>query len=114
MSRAFAGTLWDISRFQCVREFENFFQQSGTSDRTREDRFAKVIGHLLIAIIIQGAGFRLTVKAMPDLTPFKGLCGRVCGLPVEQVDELRIRDCVREFLNIVAGDIQAELSKFEL
>jgi len=105
---------WEISRKQCLIGFERFFLQNEAHDRIREKIYSKVIGHLLVAIIVQGAGFRLTLKAHPDLTPLKNSCAKICGIPVSDVDEHQIRDCVREYLNIVGGGIQAELSRMDL
>jgi|GEM_PF-2188204 len=113
-SRSIADVVWQVSRAQSTRSFESFFSAPAQQSGSLPGDGGAVLGHMVVAIIIQGEGFRLTLKAHADLGPLREVCAKVCGLEEAQLDELRIRDCVREYMNILAGVIQSEFSKVNL
>jgi hypothetical protein len=113
LSSSLASVVWKLCRAQSRRSFESFFQTPAADSGFSESQVGRVLGHIVVAIILQGEGFRLTLKAHSDLAPLREICAKVCGLPLEEVDELRIRDCLREYLNILAGVLQSEMSKVD-
>jgi hypothetical protein len=113
-SQTLANVVWALCRTQSSRNFASFFQTEGSLGASAVADGSSVLGHIVVAIIIQGEGVRLTLKAHADLGPLRSVCAKVCGLGLVEVDELRIRDCVREYLNILAGAIQSEFSKVNL
>jgi hypothetical protein len=114
LSLDLARVVWEMTQAQSLKSFELFFTVSSIKSEFVEVAPATPLGHLLVAIIVQGNGIRLTLKVHSDIEPMREVSAQVCGLPVLEMNETRVRDCLREYLNILAGAIQSELSKVDI
>lgn len=103
-----------IVRSQAIKSFSVFFSEPSAENRSFKASANLVHAHFLVAIIMQGAGLRMTFKVHADSGPIREVCARASNCTIEEVTEVRMRDCLREFANILAGTVQSEFSKMDL
>ncbi len=92
-------------------QFAGFFNVEGVTIQDIPSQGNKVLGHILSSILVQGMGFRITLKYHSDLAPMVPLCVKNMQVNPNQVHERMIRDFLREVANLVAGAMRADLGR---